>query len=94
MKAHPIVDMKIVEKTLNDKLNQAYVTGVGYGAKIFANVVKEKIVNFSGENKDALISDIQDFVDTTLSNDVKELSAAFANLKQRTDKLIKTEENE
>ena len=95
MKSHPITpqpNMRQIEKVFNEQLNKAYISGLSNGAKIFAQVVKDKLGKLSDNNMGEVITDIESFVDTTLKSKVEELSMAFENVKENTEKIIKSKE--
>lgn len=83
-----------LEIKVRQSLFNANVAGIGYGAKSFAMVIKNMIVNFTGDDKQVLINNIDEFVNKTLENSPQQLSEAFAEVMQRAEDIIGKENND
>lgn len=79
---------------MSTELNKAFMNGMGCGAKTFCQVIKDKITEFKGDNKNELICNILQFVDITLETSPAELQKTLVNIQNRVDNYIKSENNQ
>ena len=68
----------------NEQFSKMWATGASYGAKSFAQVVKDMLT----ENSDDMIEKITHFVDVTLKNSPEEHMKAFAETQKRAKSIM------
>lgn len=91
MKSHMIDEGKNdikLEECMKYHLQRQFNIGASYGAKAFCQVIKDKINNFNGDDREGLLKDISDFADKTLSNSPEDIQNAFAKMNDRISKMI------
>lgn len=87
MKSHPINTDKF-DNQLKYHLQRQFNIGASYGAKAFCQVIRDKIDNFKGNDREELLKEISDFADTTLENSPEKLQSGFAQMNERISKII------
>ena len=79
-----MLDEEKLRAACNEQFSKMWATGASYGAKSFAQVVKDMLT----ENSDDMIEKITHFVDVTLKNSPEELMKAFAETQKRAKSIM------
>lgn len=76
-----------IQEVMRKHLVHQWAVGASYGSMAFAQVVRDKIDKFEGDDKSALIEDISNFLNTTLKNSPDELIAAYEEISKKAAEL-------
>lgn len=94
MKARPVEtvenNMNKLEKTIKSQLKKAWSSGVGHGARAFAQVISD-IIHDSKNDEDDIITKINDFVEKTLKNNPQQIAEAFMAAQKKINELTEKE---
>lgn len=93
MKSHVMTIQPEVEAALKVQLNKAFVAGYSYGAKAFAQTVRDKVNEYTEDDKTALVEDIIAFVDKTLEVNIENLQEAMDNITTRVAEIKESVKN-